>query len=54
MNVILSNIISFVKSHFNDIMLFIIVVLLVLLSYAVGYITANYQFKTPITIENKN
>ncbi len=50
MNLILTKIISFVKSHFNDIMLFIIVALLILLSYAAGYITAGYQLKEPIQI----
>jgi hypothetical protein len=42
---------NFVKAHFNDIMLFIIIALLVLLSFAIGYITAKYQFKQPIQIE---
>lgn len=54
MNSILSKIIDYVKSHFNDIMLFIIVVLLVLLAYAAGYITAKYQAKQPIQIEYDN
>lgn len=53
MDSILSKIISFVKSRFNDIMLFIIVALLILLSFAAGYITATYQSKEPIKIEQK-
>lgn len=44
---------DFVKARFNDIMLFIIVAFLVLLSFATGYITAKYQSKEPIQIENK-
>jgi hypothetical protein len=42
---------DFVKAHFNDILIFVIVALLVLLSFAIGYITANYMAKTPIIIE---
>jgi len=48
----LAKITSFVKSHFYDIMLFIIVALLILLAFAAGYITAKYQAKEPIQIEN--
>jgi len=51
MNISLSRIQAFVKSHFNDIILFIIIVLLIMLAFAVGYITAKYQAKEPITIE---
>jgi hypothetical protein len=47
----LSEIKEFVKVHFNDIMLFIIIVLLVLLAYAAGYITAKQQLKSPIQIQ---
>ena len=47
----LAKIRDFVKSHFSDIMIFIIVVLLVMLAFAVGYITAKYQSKEPIKIE---
>lgn len=43
---------NFVKAKFNDIMLFIIVGLLILLSFAIGYITAKYQSKEPIQIKN--
>jgi len=49
----LSKTATFVKSHFNDIMLFIIVLLLILFSFAAGYITAKYQTKTPIQIIQK-
>lgn len=42
---------DFVKAHFNDIILFIIVALLILLSFAIGYITAKYMAKEPIKIE---
>jgi len=54
MNTILSKIITFVKSNFNDIMLFIIVVLLIMLSFAAGYIIAKYQLKEPIQILNNS
>jgi len=47
---ILSKILEFVKSHFNDIVLFIIVALLIMLSFTVGYILAKYQSKEPIQI----
>ena len=47
----LSEIKDFVKTKFNDIILFIIVALLVLLSFAIGYITAKYEQKEPIKIE---
>ncbi len=43
---------GFVKERFNDIILFIIVCLLILLSFAAGYITAKYESKEPIQIEN--
>lgn len=49
----LAKIQDFVKSHFSDIMTFIIVVLLIMLAFSVGYITAKYQAKTPIQIEYK-
>jgi hypothetical protein len=45
---------DFVKAHFSDIMLFIIVILLVMLAFATGYLVAKYQLKTPIQIENRN
>jgi len=53
----LSEIKHFVKNfsdrNFYDIILFIIVALFVLLSFALGYITAKYQAKEPIKIEQK-
>jgi len=49
----LSEIRDFVKGHFSDIMLFIIVALLILLAFASGYITAKYQSKEPIQILQK-
>lgn len=51
MNLILTKIIAFVNRHFNNIMLFFIVALLILLSFAVGFIMAKYQLKEPIQIE---
>lgn len=50
----LTKISGFVKLHFSDIIIFIIVALLIMLSFAVGFITAKYQNKTPIQIENPN
>jgi len=50
----LSEIREFVKARFYDIMLFIIVVLLVLLAFGAGYITAKYQAKTPLQINYTN
>ena len=44
---------NFIKVHFNDIILFIIVALLILFAFATGYITAKYQSKEPIKIEQK-
>lgn len=49
----LSEIKDFVKAHINDIILFIVVVLLIMLSFAFGYISAKYQQKEPIKIEYK-
>ena len=48
----LTEIKEFVKVHFHDIILFITVVLLILLSFAIGYIVAKYQLKDPIQIIN--
>ena len=50
----LTKISDFVKAHFNDTMLFIIVALLIMFSFAAGFITAKYQSKTPIQIEQRN
>lgn len=48
----LTKISAFVKSHFYDIMLFVIVALLISLSFATGFIIAKYQSKTPLEITN--
>jgi hypothetical protein len=42
---------NFIKIHFSDIILFIIVALLVMLSFAVGYIAGKNQSKSPISIK---
>lgn len=47
----LSEINNFVKTKFNNIMLFIIVTLLIMLSFSIGYITAKHEIKEPIRIE---
>ena len=47
----LSNFIQNVKKHKNDIILIAIVFLLMLLAFALGYITAKYQQKEPIIFE---
>ena len=53
--IILTKISDFVKGHFNDIILFIIVALLIMLAFASGYILGKQQLKTPIqVIQNKN
>jgi len=49
---ILTKILPFVKSHFSDIMLFMIVALLIMLSFAAGFIVAKQQSKEPIQISN--
>ena len=46
----LSKVIIFVKGHIDDIILLIGVVLISLLSFALGYIFAQQQEKTPIQI----
>jgi hypothetical protein len=33
-------------------MLFIIIILLILLAFAAGYMTAKYQMKSPLIIDN--
>jgi hypothetical protein len=48
----LAKISNFVKARFNDIMLFIIVASLILLSFAIGYLAAKYQSKEPIQIKS--
>ena len=47
----LSEIRDFVKAHVNDIMLFVIVALLIMLAFGAGYITAKYQSKDSIKLE---
>jgi len=51
----LSEISKFVKDFYNknfrDIMLFVIVFLLIMLAFALGYITAKIQEREPIKIE---
>jgi len=47
----LTKIKEFVKSHQSDIILLIGVILISLLSFAMGYIVAKYQEKEPIRIE---
>lgn len=47
----LQNIKEFVKSHLDDIILLIGVILISLLSFAMGYIVARQQEKEPIKIE---
>jgi len=49
---ILARFLVFVKSHLNDIILFIIVALLIMLSFSTGYIAGKYRSKEPIKIEN--
>ncbi len=47
----LSNFKQFVKKNQEDIILVIGVVLISLLSFAIGYITAKHQEKMPLKIE---
>lgn len=42
-----------VKSHKSDMMLLIAIILVSLLSFAIGYIIAKYQEKEPIRIEHE-
>ena len=48
----IANLVEFVKKYESDIILAIGVVLISLLSFAVGYLTAKEHFKEPIKIEN--
>lgn len=41
---------QFVKDHIDNIFLFTIIVLFILLSFALGYIIAKYQDRAPIII----
>jgi len=45
---------QFVKQYKGDIILIIGVILISLLSFAMGYIVAKYQEKTPIQFEMTN
>lgn len=47
-------IIKFLKENLNEIVLVIGVILISLLSFAVGFIVAKQQEKEPIKIETKN
>ncbi len=47
----LSKINEFVKAHIDDLIIFIIIVLVALLAFAGGYIVAKYQTKKPIQIQ---
>jgi len=47
----LAEIREFVKAKFYDIMLFVIVVLLVMLAFASGYIIGKQHSKEPIKVE---
>ncbi|MEK7519568.1 MAG: hypothetical protein AAB565_02195 [Patescibacteria group bacterium] len=47
----LSNIKIFVKTRENDIMLLIAIILISLLSFSLGFITAKKQEKEPIKVE---
>jgi len=49
----LAKIKDFVKLHFSEAILFIVIVLLMMLAFAAGYITAKYQIKEPIQIINQ-
>ena len=51
--IMLSEIREFVKVHFNDLMLFIIIVLLVMLAFAAGFLTAKQQYKEPLKISTQ-
>jgi predicted negative regulator of RcsB-dependent stress response len=44
---------DFVKDQFQNIILFVIIVLLIMLAFSIGYIAAKYQSKEPIKIEYK-
>lgn len=50
----LSKLKEFTKRHLNDIILLIGVILISLLSFALGYIVAKQQEKEPLRIEHTN
>ena len=52
--IMLAKIRDFVKANSSIILSVSVVVLLVLFSFALGYIIATYQQKEPIVIENQN
>lgn len=43
-----------VNKHKNDILLTILIILISMLSFASGFITAKYQAKEPIVIEENS
>jgi len=47
-----SHIKEFIKKHQNDIMLFIVVFLISLLCFALGYLWANQQEKEPLRFDS--
>lgn len=47
----LSKLIQFVKTHENDVVLVVGVILISLLSFAMGYLSAKTQEKEPLQIE---
>jgi len=49
----LAEIKEFVKAHFTDIMLFIIIVLLVMLAFAAGFLIAKQEYKEPLKISTQ-
>ena len=51
---ILAKIRDFVKQHFNDIIMFVIIASLVMLAFAAGFISAKYAERQPIRIEKLN
>jgi len=48
----IAKILEFVKTNLNTIILIVVVALLILFSFACGYIIAKYQDREPIVIEN--
>jgi len=50
----LANIKNFFKSHLNDILLFLIIFLLCLLSFGAGILTQRHLQKPPLEIEDVN
>ena len=48
--IMVAKIMDFVKAHFSDMVLFIVIVLLVMLAYAAGYITAKQWSREPIQV----